>query len=389
MAKHKILLAEDDEATRKGLALFLQSEGYDVTEAVDGTEAIRKFRHERFDLVLSDDQMPLTDGMGLLKVVKQLRADCPFILMTAYATMQVGSEAMRLGADAFVAKPAQISELGKKVKDCLGIAPGDTGEERLPPALDAAVPSEQTSSQMMVGTLLTMILHWIRAAARVRRGEIWLGEENEALLYRRAVIRPEGAPEPPLTISRRSEKDVVAAAFRSGQSVEHPRELAVVFGEGVPVGAIHLVRAESDPPFADADLALTARLADSAAVAVRVARAHEDLRRTKEDMDRVLACMSDALLVMDARGAIRRVNRAAAELLGYSEEELAGLPLRKVLDTGRLKGDWMPRLLKGEALYDHELGMVKKDGTAVTVRSNASAMRRDGALQGIVLVCRK
>ena len=102
----RILVADDEKIKRVTLADDLAGQGFEVVEAADGEEAWRLLQAGRFDVVVTDLKMPELDGIELLKRIKQgPLADVEVIMMTAYGSIPVAVEAMRLGAFDFVTKP--------------------------------------------------------------------------------------------------------------------------------------------------------------------------------------------------------------------------------------------------------------------------------------------
>ncbi|GBD88414.1 transcriptional regulatory protein ZraR [bacterium BMS3Abin03] len=112
----KIIVAEDDESTRDGIRVFLESNNYSVTVATNGKEALEKILNKKFDLVISDLQMPQLDGINLLKKINEGTLHIPFIIITAYGSVQNAVEAMKLGAEDFLTKPLNLEELLLKIK---------------------------------------------------------------------------------------------------------------------------------------------------------------------------------------------------------------------------------------------------------------------------------
>ncbi len=106
-----ILIVEDEASQRKALITFLKKRGYGVVEAEGQSQALERFENTTVDLVLSDMRLPDGSGEGILKGVKKLRPDIPFIVMTAYGSTTQAVAAMRAGAADYVAKPLDLSEL--------------------------------------------------------------------------------------------------------------------------------------------------------------------------------------------------------------------------------------------------------------------------------------
>lgn len=115
----KILVVDDDPGMRKSLAIMLRREGYEVAEALGGTEAADHLGRDVFDLVVADLKMAPLSGLDLLRLVKQMSPDVEVILMTAYGTIESAVEAMKLEAFDFVTKPFQAEEILLRVRNAL------------------------------------------------------------------------------------------------------------------------------------------------------------------------------------------------------------------------------------------------------------------------------
>ena len=111
----RILLAEDDESTRKGVALFLRDEGHEVTSVPNGAEALAELRRDGRDLIISDVRMPVLDGLGLLNRLRQEGIATPVIVMTAFATVEEAVAALHAGADDYLTKPLNLDELALRI----------------------------------------------------------------------------------------------------------------------------------------------------------------------------------------------------------------------------------------------------------------------------------
>jgi DNA-binding response OmpR family regulator len=102
----RVLVVDDEEHLRHVMRLTLEASGYEVGEAANGEEALRLFGDGfSFDAILLDQRMPGLDGLETLKRMKARRADVCVIMVTAYATVELAVDAMKLGATDFVRKP--------------------------------------------------------------------------------------------------------------------------------------------------------------------------------------------------------------------------------------------------------------------------------------------
>jgi DNA-binding response OmpR family regulator len=102
----RILVVDDEEHLRRMMRLTLEASGYAVSEAGDGDEALKLFGDgSRFDATLLDQRMPGMDGLEVLRRMKLQRADACAIMVTAYGTIELAVDAMKLGATDFIRKP--------------------------------------------------------------------------------------------------------------------------------------------------------------------------------------------------------------------------------------------------------------------------------------------
>ena len=115
----RILIADDHDSLRRGLARGLTEAGHDVDEAPNGNAAIEKLHEGAFDVVLSDLKMGGSDGLDVLRTAKALHPNTAVILMTAFGSVHTAVEAMRIGAFDYVPKPFEIEEMEVKIDKAL------------------------------------------------------------------------------------------------------------------------------------------------------------------------------------------------------------------------------------------------------------------------------
>src|SRR5215204_3994191 len=107
----RVLIVEDDPATRTGLAELVQNWGFQTDEAADGEEALRRVTSFRPAIIVSDLVMPRMGGHDLLKTLKDQLSDLTFILLTAQGTVESAVEAIKDGAYDFLSKPVDPQRL--------------------------------------------------------------------------------------------------------------------------------------------------------------------------------------------------------------------------------------------------------------------------------------
>ena len=100
----RVLVIDDNETMRSGMALLLERIGHDVKAASGGVEGLRQMKARPFDLVITDYKMEDMDGLEVLDAVRRDYADTDVVVITAYGTIDVAVEAMRKGAADFVVK---------------------------------------------------------------------------------------------------------------------------------------------------------------------------------------------------------------------------------------------------------------------------------------------
>jgi DNA-binding NtrC family response regulator len=107
----RILVVDDESSQRELIGGFLRKQGHEVFLAGSGAEALARVRETRVDLVLSDFRMPGMSGIELLRAVKAVNPEIPFILVTAYGTVETAVQAMQEGAADYLTKPLDLEEL--------------------------------------------------------------------------------------------------------------------------------------------------------------------------------------------------------------------------------------------------------------------------------------
>ena len=107
----RIMVVDDEEAMRESLSAWLHKEGYQVTAASGGPEALAKLAKEEWDLLLVDIKMPDMDGMELLRLVRAEHPSVLVVMITAYGSIETAVEAMKQGANDYLLKPFDPEQL--------------------------------------------------------------------------------------------------------------------------------------------------------------------------------------------------------------------------------------------------------------------------------------
>ncbi|HEX4938607.1 MAG TPA: response regulator [Candidatus Kapabacteria bacterium] len=118
----KILAVDDSASMRQMVSFTLQGAGYEVVEACDGQEALNKAKLGQVDLVLSDVNMPVMDGISLIKNLRSLPnyKFTPILMLTTESAADKKSEGKAAGATGWIVKPFNPDQLLNTIKKVLG-----------------------------------------------------------------------------------------------------------------------------------------------------------------------------------------------------------------------------------------------------------------------------
>lgn len=108
-----ILAVDDSPSIRVAVRLALTAAGYTVTEAVDGMDGLDKARSQRFDMILTDLNMPNLDGLGMIRQIRQMpnQSGVPIIFLTTESDDSMKAQGKAAGATGWLVKPFQAPQL--------------------------------------------------------------------------------------------------------------------------------------------------------------------------------------------------------------------------------------------------------------------------------------
>ncbi|HOA06754.1 MAG TPA: response regulator [Spirochaetota bacterium] len=120
-----ILIVDDAASIRQALSFVLSNNGFNVTEAADGDEALEKCGAKRFDLIISDVNMPNTDGLTFAERLKNnkdyiINADTPLIMLTTESSEEMRTEGRAAGVIGWMVKPFPPEKLLESINRVLG-----------------------------------------------------------------------------------------------------------------------------------------------------------------------------------------------------------------------------------------------------------------------------
>ena len=124
----KILIVEDDGNIRELLRLYLEREGYEITEAENGEEGVAQWRKVNPDMILLDVMMPVMDGWEVCKIIRA-ESKVPIIILTAKGETFDKVNGLEMGADDYIVKPLEMREVVARVRAVFRrFAPEDSGK---------------------------------------------------------------------------------------------------------------------------------------------------------------------------------------------------------------------------------------------------------------------
>lgn len=122
--KLNVLVVEDDETMRKALVRLLESDGYTVISAADGTQLEKIFIKDSVDLILLDIGLPWVNGLELTQVLKSHEdlKEIPIVLITGLSSEADLNKGLQLGAETYIKKPFDVDVLKSTIKNLLNPA---------------------------------------------------------------------------------------------------------------------------------------------------------------------------------------------------------------------------------------------------------------------------
>lgn len=333
-ARPSILLADDEKDLLSILEEFLR-DSHDLTLASDGLDAIEKLKGGRFDLVVTDINMPRADGLAVLKAAKEADPELEVIILTGNATTATAIDALRQGAYDYVLKPFDLFEMEQTVSQALERRRLREENRRFTGTLQAAnqeltesrdalrrhrdelrVRVEEATRRIRtlyeVGQEITSTLNLERTLALVldRSLELTGAAEGALLLpdddgrYRCRVVR--GATETENEhVARHLAADPLHEQVRSGGQALQGRLMAAggpgrsalivpFLREGEVRGTVAVLRAD-DTPFTLDDRELLSGLAAQASIAIHNAQVYDQIRQLERMKSDFVAVVSHEL----------------------------------------------------------------------------------------------
>jgi putative nucleotidyltransferase with HDIG domain len=384
----RLLVVEDDATVRDFCMRVLRMNGYAVATAENGRAALARLSEDRFDLVLTDLQMPELPGIKLLEHMCQHYPDVDAIAFTAYATVDTARQALKLGAFDYLTKPVSVEDLERTVRKCLELRRIRHEKERLSELVAMYEFSQTIASSLDTATQVQQIVRLLGQRFAPQEVSLSLLQITDPVLDLLAAFRAStgsgdlslsgpqlvlleqgsGTRAGSYTIERGHEREEQALVkghlHMIGADADEGPQIAqeVLRTSDQPVGVLRLERGPEQPPFDPGERRLLAVFASQIAASLDNARLYQQLQ--EQNLQTVIA-LAKAIEARDpyTRGHSEQVTRYAVrmmELLDATPERVELMRYASLLhDIGKI-GIRDNILLKPSALSDQEFAEMRR-----------------------------
>jgi DNA-binding NtrC family response regulator len=171
----QILLADDEGTFRETFTKVLDEEGFAVTAVCDGREAMAAIMKQPYAVAILDIQMPGSDGISVLREITAIRPQTRTIMVTAYGTVEMAVEAIKLGACDYVMKPVNFDEMLTKIRQHLRYVELEMENQKLREELDGRFDISQIIGETRI---MKQVFETVRKVAPTRSTVLITGESG-------------------------------------------------------------------------------------------------------------------------------------------------------------------------------------------------------------------
>jgi response regulator RpfG family c-di-GMP phosphodiesterase len=292
-AGKKILIVDDEPAICGLIEEYLKKQGYEVSQAGNGHDALAIVKTGSVDLVISDIKMPGMSGVELLQKIREYSATMPVLLATGFPTMESAIDALKAGAYDYIAKPFHFEEVGEKIRRAL--LQRHLQEENIlfSKLISLHEVTKILASTLDIAELNGKFLDFSTRIARADGAAIFFADSNKK--FSLAEKRGDGfkadfwLAQPFVLAARRVLERQEPLAIESGrqlpdkglQPLPNGINAYVAFPLKTPsrtIGVLNLVRQADNDPFSNLDLELINVLASQASISIENVRLYQDIR---------------------------------------------------------------------------------------------------------------
>lgn len=392
MSGEHILVVDDDANMRQFFGeTVLKLEGYTVTTATDGDDALRKAIENSPDLVITDLAMPNMDGLELAEALRKAGYRVPVILMTAEGSEEIAARALRSGVMDYFIKPFEVEDMLDSVVRVLNAT--RTG------GLRADVVDQrhmQTVNTLIgIGKTITSLLDLDLIINRVIEAAVYLTDAEEAVLMLRDgetlyIHAAKNIPtdyingtvslsEGPASRVMKTVQPIIAAEPQEiipGYKVKSLCYVPIVI-QGEPVGILGLHNRTLDQPITPRENSAITALAEFTAIAIHNARLYHNTEEGRQRLERIFERLPDPTFLISQEQRVMMSNPAAQELFAHvpaidglkPEEFIDDQDLKKLIHQGVENAAATAEItLENGRIFDTHVGQVAGLGTLVVLQ---------------------
>jgi PAS domain S-box-containing protein len=310
--KHcSVLYIEDDPQQRRMLSTLLRREGYRVTPAASGRTGLRQFRRRRFDVVLCDLNMPEMDGLQVLDRTKQIKPHLPFIMLSSRGTIKQAVRAIRKGAFDFILEPPQPEEITTTIEKALQNT-----------RLEAKLRKSEADLKLMVDNVPDVLYSLDPTGKFLSLSpalEMNLGFKTAELIGTSVfdIIHPE-------------DRERIRRGFRERIKAGQPGQRRVEFRMLTKSGESRHYE------ISGRDVLENGRIVRADGIARDITerkRFEKELERSRDELQAIMDCYPDGMLMVDLEGRVRNANRGISRFFGIQFEKWIGRPYDEFLEA--------------------------------------------------------
>ena len=384
----RLLVVEDDTTVRDFCVRLLRMNGYQVSAAENGRTALERLAECRYDLVLTDLQMPEMGGIALLHKLRQDHPDTDAIVFTAHATVETAREALKLGAFDYLTKPVSVDDLERTVRRAMEWRRVRLEKQRLSEIVALYQISQTFTSTLDTAAAVREIVRllWQRFSPRTLSLSLLHPEDNQLELLAQRGAGLDLAPGTRVSLGGGADEAAILRGHQAlvgDEEVSTPAHLAciVLRTNDRPVGILRLSRGADQPGFDDDDRTLLAVCASQIAASLDNSRLYQQL---KEQNLQTISALAAAIDARDpyTRGHSEQVMRYSVrlgEVLGLEPKQIEHIRYGALLhDIGKIGiRDYI--LLKPGPLTDEEFAIMRTHPTI-----GADILRHIKALRDVI-----
>ncbi len=319
ISKGRILVVDDEERMCVSLKNLLERENHDVIVTCNGDEALQLIQSNRFDMIITDIKMPITDGIDILRKAKEIDPHLVVILMTGFASLETAKAAINRGAFDYITKPLEFEELLRSIGKGLTVRAAQLEKQHLLELLSSSNSLLQNrvnqlhalyksagvlSETIELSSLLEQIINLVTSVVGAKSGSIMLLDDSDKRLRISAYIGIELDEESlknlrvPIGegvsgyVAQIKESVIIDNIsndnrFKHSQRDRYETESAIsvpIIHRSELLGVINLNNKEGNEKFTVDDLRLLETFSSHAAIAIENARLFEENKKKLNEL---------------------------------------------------------------------------------------------------------